>query len=542
MGKSLKGKELGAGINQRPDGRYCGRFTDRFQKRHTFYGKTVNEVREKLRNAQYEDEHGLNGTCQGVLLDEWYDIFIKDYKVNIRPSTLKGYCCDYNRVRPILGKMPISQIKQLHIQRLMADMQEQGYKSGTIKTCKAFLHNLFETAVSAEIISRNPVDGIVVKNDEETKMRVLTVEEQEIFLNHIENSWYKELFNILLLTGMRIGEAMALTWEDIDFEKRKLYVNKSITQVATGANGRGNYQYILSAPKTKNGNRAIPLVDEAVKIFQSQYDKHVEPTQPSCFGNLVFTGRNGEMVSESNIRNVLRSACKAIRNKGIDIVSISPHMLRHTFATRCYESGMDWYSISRILGHADVETTMGVYVHCLPDKIDEEIKKLKIVGSDSTHSVKEDISPKELVVCKDINHEFCVAVEKCADLSIPYVKIYNRTDFTKATQVAYLRIDKAEYMETPIDDKREWILSEIEQNRLMELMKSRSQRKQWGTNWETILLEFNEINGLQPENTLHNFMSNPIFGEYLCYDMPMPDYTSLQAGKGKIWNGKVMTA
>ena len=542
MGKNKNGKELGQGISQRSDGRYCGRFTDRFQKRHTFYGKTVNEVREKLRNAQYEDEHGINGTCQGVLLDEWYDIFIKDYKVNIRPSTLKGYCCDYNRVKPILGKMPITQIKQLHIQRLVADMQEQGYKSGTIKTCKAFLHNLFETAVSAEIISRNPVDGIVIKSDEETKMRVLTVEEQENFLKHIEGSWYKELFNILLLTGMRIGEAMALTWEDVDFEKKRLYVNKSITQVATGKNGRGNYQYILSAPKTKNGNRTIPLIDEAVRFFQSQYDKHVEPIQLSCFGNLVFTGRNGEMVSESNIRNVLRSACKAIRNKGIEIVSISPHMLRHTFATRCYESGMDWYSISRILGHADVETTMGIYVHCLPDKINEEINKFKVVGVASNKAINDNTTPGELVVCRDVNHEFCITVEKCSDLKKPYFKIYNRADCEKATQVSYLRIDKPEYMNGDMGDKTEWQLSRIEQERLQQLLKEDSQKKQWGSNWETIILEFNRINGLSAENTLHNFMKNSIFGEYLCYDIPIPDYISLPVGKGKIWNGKKKTA
>lgn len=103
MGKSLNGKELGKGLSQRKDGLYQGRFVNRFGKKQTVYAKTLNEVRQKLRNEQYEDEKALNVVTKDVTLDEWYEIWMDTCEKNCRASTKETYAGHYRRIQKALG-------------------------------------------------------------------------------------------------------------------------------------------------------------------------------------------------------------------------------------------------------------------------------------------------------------------------------------------------------------------------------------------------------------------------------------------------------
>ena len=103
MGKSLNGKELGKGISQRKDGLYQGRFTNRFGKKQTVYGNTLNEARKKLREAQYEDEKCLNVVTKDITLDEWFEVWMNTFKKNCRDSSKESYKTEYDRLQKALG-------------------------------------------------------------------------------------------------------------------------------------------------------------------------------------------------------------------------------------------------------------------------------------------------------------------------------------------------------------------------------------------------------------------------------------------------------
>ena len=100
----LAGKELGQGITQRKDGRYQARFTNRFGKRQTIYAKTLNEIRQRLRNEQYEDEKNLNVVSSDMTLDEWFDVWMDTCKKNCRNTTRANYTHSYNRIRERLSR------------------------------------------------------------------------------------------------------------------------------------------------------------------------------------------------------------------------------------------------------------------------------------------------------------------------------------------------------------------------------------------------------------------------------------------------------
>ena len=117
MGKSLHGKELGKGLSQRKDGLYQGRFVNRFGKKQTVYAKTLNEVRQKLRNEQYEDEKALNVVTKDVTLDEWYAIWMDTCKKNCRASTKETYAGHYRRIQKALGWRKLTSLNLLIMQQ-----------------------------------------------------------------------------------------------------------------------------------------------------------------------------------------------------------------------------------------------------------------------------------------------------------------------------------------------------------------------------------------------------------------------------------------
>ena len=171
---------------------------------------------------------------------------------------------------------------------------------------------------------------------------------------------------------MRFGEISALTWDDIDFKNKILRVNKTATKIK----GVG---IVIGEPKTEAGNREIPLTEEAIKILKIQKEKDMNKdfVHMEC-ANLVFINRRGRYVSCSACFQGIKYVCQNAR-----IRTISMHVLRHTFATRCIESGMRPKTLQSILGHKKLETTMDLYVHVTEDfkmaEMEAIEEKLKLV-------------------------------------------------------------------------------------------------------------------------------------------------------------------
>lgn len=369
MGKSLNGKELGQGISQRKDGLYQARFTNRFGKRQTIYSKSITELRAKLRDEQYEDSNELNVINNKITLDEWFDKYMKVHSPSYRPNTISNYIGGYNRIKDDLGWRVMKDINVITFQESFNKLTSDASRKNT----KKVLMNLYKYALDCDVVKTiNPIQQVKTKlTDVGVKMRVLTRKETELFLENGEGIAHFPLFELALETGMRIGEICGLQWEDIDFNHRMIHVRHTLTYAKQ--DGLWGYKFQLNEPKTENGIRKIPMTKKAEELLREQ-ELRWEKINNRCvaalgFENLVYVTKRNTPVCTRNTTVSIRRIEERIRAKGIDFEPITPHTLRHTFATRCLENGMNIKTLQRILGHADIRTTMNTYCHVTDDEL-----------------------------------------------------------------------------------------------------------------------------------------------------------------------------
>lgn len=164
MGKDLKGKELGKGISQRKDGRYCGRFTDRFGRRQSVYSFKLSELRSLMNTAVYENEKRLNVYNENITLNDWYETWLEVYKKNtVRATSYANYVSNYERyIRPEIGFIKLSDINTAHIQKLLNTLHERGYMYKTVLQVRIILVDMFEKAIVSEYMTKNPAKGATV--------------------------------------------------------------------------------------------------------------------------------------------------------------------------------------------------------------------------------------------------------------------------------------------------------------------------------------------------------------------------------------------
>ncbi len=366
MGKNLKGKEIGVGISQRKDGLYTARYTDKNKNRRQKYFKTLQECRNWLAEVNLRDGHGNVLYGESMTVDAWYQYWIDNVKGNnIRYNTRRGYNDRYEKnIKPLIGDMLLKDVKPLHCQDVLNQMAG-AYMNSTIQRTRTVLWVLLDSAVENELLFKNPVTkSVKCKSGKKSKdKRVLTTDEQCAFLQEAKETDNYNQYSLILQTGLRIGEMTALKWSDIDFERKILHVRRTMEYVYSDKRWR------IGEPKSKTGNRDIPLTNEAVKILKSQREKIRASKQISMeFPGFVFLNQDGKPATRSFYNKDLSFLAKKA-----GISSFSVHTLRHTFATRCIEAGMKPKTLQTILGHADIGTTMNMYVHITEEERSKEI-------------------------------------------------------------------------------------------------------------------------------------------------------------------------
>ena len=208
MGKDLKGKELGKGISQRADGRYIARFTSKTGKRKTLYDFKLNELKRKLREAVYEEEHGLNGNGESITLNAWYVTWMELYKKKtVKMTTIYKNHSYYNaRVKNSIGKMYLQDIKTYHVQKFINELIDSGLAHGTVSNIRFMLSDMFDKAVLSEYIRKNPCIGVEMPKEVKKERRVLTREEQEKFFTFASSYIHINVLKFAVTTGCRIGD------------------------------------------------------------------------------------------------------------------------------------------------------------------------------------------------------------------------------------------------------------------------------------------------------------------------------------------------
>ena len=385
MGKNLKGKELGTGLSQRKDGLFSARFVDQAGKRHEKYFQTLPEARNWIEEAKYADKHDDVFVATDTTVDEWFEFWIENIVGDLAPNTLRNYRERYvHNIQPVIGKMLIANVKPMHCKKVFIQM-DANYAGSTIRQTYVAMGTMFKAAKMNDLISKHPMDGVRFTKPVRAKdnIKFLTREDQRTVLETAQRSHNYHQYALILETGLRTGELIGLTWDAVDFKKRTLTVNKTLEF------RHAQQHWRAGPPKTQQSYRTIPLTDRAYDILKDIWesregrkespllsqtleymDRHTGVTSQLVMRDLVFINwRTGEPAKNSSYDTHLYKLCD---EAGINRFCM--HALRHTYATRAIESGMQPKVLQKLLGHASIQTTMDRYVHVTTDSMDQAVK------------------------------------------------------------------------------------------------------------------------------------------------------------------------
>ena len=367
---------LPVGYRQRKDGKIECRFVVD-GKRYSCYADNVKECREKERELREKIAEGLYTKNRNLTLDKYYEEWKKGREGTVKGNTALNIDCRYKKhIKPALGHRKLVDIEKREIVMLQQELAKK-QKASTVNITIVQLKSILNDAIADGIIVRSPAAGIkplkVDSKATDTYHRALTEEEQKLFMQEAKKEWLYELLALLICTGMRVGEATALTWQDIDYKNNVIHVTKTISRTSKG-------EYIVGTPKSDSSIRDIPMTAAIKEILWDQKQK-----QDMVHGNVVkmsqsvFENLYGGMVFNASVNTAITNTLKRI-NKDKEIIEhFSAHALRDTFATRYIEQGGSPQVLKTILGHSSLAMTMDLYSHVLPNKKQQEMDSIKIV-------------------------------------------------------------------------------------------------------------------------------------------------------------------
>lgn len=385
--KDKKGKVLKKGESQKQGNLYMYRWTDNNHKRQCCYASTLEKLREKEKEIEKEMMLGISRTA--ITLDEQIEIYLQT-KNNLAQSTKSNYQYYYEHSikGSKLGAMKVIDIKKSDILMFYKMLSDCGYSAGTIQILQKIIRPSLQLACDDNVILKNPADGCTKEYTTDLEKKyALTFEEEKEFLERIKSrprmKRYYPMYNIILKTGLRISEAIGLTWDDVDMDKREININHQV-QCRTIDHKCTLY---ASNTKTEAGARIIPITDDLYELFTEQRKVWLSTIKNPDFEvdgykNFVFISHvTGKCMNHNNVRRMLRSIVAMNQDREIQLPPISPHILRHTAATRLAESGCDIKVMQYLLGHTDVRTTMRVYNHIDPERVKREMEKVENLRS-----------------------------------------------------------------------------------------------------------------------------------------------------------------
>ena len=385
MGKDLKGKELGKGLGQRKDKYYYAKYSYHGKKgQQSFH--TLVEAKNWRQEQLYLCRHPelRTATSPDMTVDAWFNRWLKDVVGNRAPNTLRNYRERYeHNVQPFIGSMLLRDVKPMDCQIILNAM-ESDYAGSTIRQTYMTMGTFFKSAKDNGFIDRHPMDGVRYTKPVRAvdDIHFLTVDEQKRFLEAAKGSHNYAQYALILETGLRTGEMIGLTWDAIDWEKRTLTVNKTLEFRYKQDEWRAG------PPKTESSYRTIPLTDTAYDILREIYDTREYRNESNRLSTVLTfmdrkTGQKRKLVMRDLVFINWRTG-KPAKNSSYDthlyklcdeagIKRFCMHALRHTYATRAIESGMQPKVLQKLLGHASITTTMNRYVHVTDDSMKKAV-------------------------------------------------------------------------------------------------------------------------------------------------------------------------
>ena len=293
-----------------------------------------------------------------ILYQDWIYNWLVEKKEYIKESTYANYSNNiFNHIIPMLGNYYLQELNHKIIQDFLLYLFKKGRKDGngglsekTIKDITIIIKGSLRKAINEEKIRHFELSFIYPKDHKESKIYILSKREQNILTNYVLDNLSSRNIGLLisLYSGLRIGELCALQWSDIDFKRNLLFVNKTIQRIYIKDKEKNTSKVIITAPKTINANREIPINKDFSELLKKvKTNNH----------DYVITGTN-KYLEPRTYRKYFNKVLKLAKIKQFNF-----HSLRHTFATNCISLGVDYKTVSELLGHANVNITLNLYVH-----------------------------------------------------------------------------------------------------------------------------------------------------------------------------------
>lgn len=374
-------KKLPKGVTLRKDGRYMGR-VQIDGERVTLYNSNLSDLINQMEDTKYQMRHGFYCRPKEIQVNEWFNTWIDEYKsLQCKSQTIRLYRNNYKRyIQGPIGKKKVTDVKPAVLQKIINDLHKSGYSRTVITSVQTIIKGMFLQALRDSIIINDPAKNLTLPKFRQMKRlerRGMSKEEMALFLQYAEDSAYYDYYRLALCTGLRINEAFALQWDDIDW-KRKMICIKGTLVYESGQGVRKD------STKTTAGFREIPMIDVSEALLKSLRKKRAK-TRISLGTNwkerkgledLVLFNAFGSSLCDTNVRKDINRIAERINGDGIKFAHITPHTFRHTFATRGLEAGIPLKVMQTILGHSSLSMTADLYSHVLPDTKAEEMKKL----------------------------------------------------------------------------------------------------------------------------------------------------------------------
>ncbi|APC85489.1 MULTISPECIES: tyrosine-type recombinase/integrase [Clostridium] len=342
--------------------------------RKEFYGSSKKEAENKRDEYLNGIKSGLNidykNTVLGELMHTW---LFEIMRVKVKPSSFERYegiYRNYIKNSQLFG-LKLADLKTIQVQRYYNELYSAGKTSSVIENLNKLLRTFLNYAVNEGYILKNPCLGskIIIpgnKDKKENEIEIFTDKEITALKKALEGHRLKCLILLALGSGLRQGELLALRWSDINFDTFEIQVNKSIKHVKIiSPDGTGERKTIEQSPKSKTSNRIVPIPSKLINVLEEH--KALQDIEKKAAGssyidkNLIFANEIGRPILVKNIfriyKNILISA--GIKHKKF-------HSLRHTYATKLFEKGVQLKTVQKLLGHKDISITADIYTHVMP--------------------------------------------------------------------------------------------------------------------------------------------------------------------------------
>lgn len=293
------------------------------------------------------------------IFDEYY-IYKSD---KIRPTSLSRLKVQYKHIEPYLGNIKITKLNLQQFTQWKNELNKTNlstnYKNKVFSLIKEII-NYANKMYDVKSVIPDKVGKFVNPTEIKKEMDFYTYEEFQQFINSVDNLTYKSFFSLIYYCGLRLGEAQALKWSDIDFKKKQISINKSLTTKLKGE------KYVILPPKTKSSIRTLPLPNKVTELFKTLYNecKQIDGFNKECFVLGVFNP-----LPDTTIKQKRDVYCKLANIKKIRI-----HDFRHSCASLLINNGANITLVAKYLGHSNISMTLNTYSHMYKSKLEEIVE------------------------------------------------------------------------------------------------------------------------------------------------------------------------